>query len=121
MSTVRALRGATTVDADDPGQITQRTVELLRTMFERNGVDHDDLISLWFTATEDLVSIFPATAARTMGLGDVPLLCAREIPVQGSMPRCIRVLAHLHTERSRQDLHHVYLEDAVSLRDDLPA
>ena len=119
-SAVRALRGATTVDADEPDQITARTVELLEAMFERNGVSHDDLISIWFTATADLVSTFPATAARTIGLGDVPLLCAREIPVVGSMPRCIRVLAHLATERSRSELHHVYLEGATTLRDDLP-
>ncbi|HEX2576695.1 MAG TPA: chorismate mutase [Aquihabitans sp.] len=117
---VRALRGATTVDADTADQISERTVALLREMFERNGVAHDDLISIWFTVTEDLVSAFPATGARTIGLGDVPLLCAREIPVPGSMPRCIRVLAHLTTERPRHELHHVYLEGAVSLRDDLP-
>lgn len=117
---VRALRGATTVDADTPDQIAERTVALLEAMFERNGVDHDDLISIWFTVTEDISSAFPAAGARTIGLGDVPLLCAREIPVPGSMARCIRVLAHLHTERSRDQLHHVYLEDAVSLRDDLP-
>lgn len=117
---VRALRGATTVEADDPAQITERTVTLLETMFERNGVDHDDLISVWFTATPDLTSVFPATAARTIGLGDVPLLCAQEIPVVDAMPRCIRVLAHLSTERTRSELHHVYLERAVALRDDLP-
>lgn len=119
-SAVRALRGATTVAADSPEEIATATVELLEAMFQRNGVDHDDLISLWFTATEDLVSAFPATAARTIGLGDVPLLCAREIPVPGSMPRCVRVLAHLTTDRSRDELRHVYLRDAVSLRDDLP-
>ena len=118
---VRALRGATTADADTAEQITSRTVELLREMFDRNAVDHDDLISILFTVTEDLSATFPATAARTVGLGDVPLICAREIPVPGSMPRCIRVLAHLTTERTRQELHHVYLRDAVSLRDDLPA
>ena len=119
-SAVRALRGATTCDVDEPAQITERTVALLEAMFERNGVDHDDLISIWFTVTEDLTSAFPAAGARTIGLGDVPLLCAREIPVQGAMSRCIRVLAHLHTERARNQLHHVYLEGAVSLRDDLP-
>ena len=117
---VRALRGATTVDADTPDQIADRTVALLEAMFERNGVDHDDLISIWFTVTDDISSAFPAAGARTIGLGDVPLLCAREIPVPGSMARCIRVLAHLHTERPRSQLHHVYLEGAVSLRDDLP-
>lgn len=117
---VRALRGATTVDADQPKQITERTVALLEEMFERNGVDHDDLISIWFTVTEDLTSAFPAAGARTVGLGDVPLLCAREIPVPGSTPRCIRVLAHLTTDRARDQLHHVYLEGAVGIRDDLP-
>jgi chorismate mutase len=117
---VRALRGATTVDADTPDQITERTVALLVEMFERNGVEHDDLISIWFTVTDDLCSAFPAAGARTIGLGDVPLLCAREIPVPGSMARCIRVLAHLTTDRRRDELHHVYLEGAVTLRDDLP-
>ncbi|MEZ5137877.1 MAG: chorismate mutase [Acidimicrobiales bacterium] len=120
-ATVRALRGATTCAADTPDEIAGRTVELLEEVFARNGVDHDDLISIWFTATEDLVSAFPAAGARTIGLGDVPLLCAREIPVVGSMPRCVRVLIHLHTERSRDELHHVYLHDARSLRDDLPS
>ena len=120
-SAVRALRGATTCEVDDPAQITERTVTLLQEMFARNGVDHDDLISILFTTTQDLVSAFPATAARTIGLGDVPLLCAQEIPVPGSMPRCIRVVAHLETDRARSELHHVYLEAAVSLRDDLPS
>ena len=86
----------------------------------RNEVDHDDLISVIFTATEDIVSTFPATAARTYGLGDVPLICARELSVEGGTPLCIRVLLHLTTERSRQELHHVYLEGARGLRDDLP-
>ncbi|MCU1496917.1 MAG: chorismate mutase [Acidimicrobiales bacterium] len=118
---VRALRGATTVDADTPDQIAGRTVALLEAMFERNQVDHDDLISILFTVTDDLTAAFPAAGARTIGLGDVPLLCAREIPVPGSMPRCIRVLAHLTTDHRRDELHHVYLEGAVTLRDDLPA
>ncbi len=117
---VRALRGATTVDADTPEQVTDRTCELLAAMLERNGVDHDELVSVIFTATRDVVSMFPATAARTLGLGDVPLLCAAEIDVPGATPRCIRILAHLTTERSRSDLHHVYLHGARGLRDDLP-
>ena len=121
MSTaVRALRGATTTDADTPEQIAERTVALLEEMFARNGVDHDDLISILFTVTDDLTSAFPASGARTLGLGDVPLLCAREIPVPGSTARCIRVLAHLPTDRPRNELRHVYLEGAVNLRDDLP-
>jgi chorismate mutase len=117
---VRALRGATTVEADTPDQISERTVALLEAMLERNGVDHEDLISIVFTTTPDLVSMFPATAARTLGLGDVPLLCASEIDVVGATPRCIRILVHLTTERARHELHHVYLQGARGLRDDLP-
>jgi chorismate mutase len=117
---VRALRGATTVDVDTPEQVTERVTTLLKEMFSRNDVDHDDLISILFTATEDVTSIFPATAARSIGLGDVPLICAREIPVPGSMPRCLRVMVHFETEKSRNELHHIYLEQAKSLRDDLP-
>ena len=119
-SMVRALRGATTVDADTVEQITERTQVLVSTMLERNGVEKDDLISVVFTATDDIHAAFPATVARPLGLGDVPLLCARELDVVGGMPRCIRVLMHLTTERSRDGLHHVYLEGARGLRDDLP-
>ena len=117
---VRALRGATTIDVDNSEQIHERVKALLAELFERNDVDKDDLISLLFTATEDITSMFPATAARAFGLGDVPLLCARELSVEGGTPLCIRVLVHLTTERSRQELHHVYLEGARGLRDDLP-
>jgi chorismate mutase len=121
MSTaVRALRGATTVERDEPAHITERVQTLLRTMLERNEVDKDDLISILFTATDDLVSMFPAAAARAMGLGDVPLMCARELGVVGSTERCVRVMMHLTTERQRAEMHHVYLEGARSLRDDLP-
>jgi chorismate mutase len=118
---VRALRGATTLDEDTREQMQARVPALLREMIERNGADHDDLISVVFTATGDLRSMFPAEAARSIGLGDVPLLCATEVDVDGGTPRCIRVLMHLTTERSRAELHHVYLEGAVGLRDDLPA
>jgi chorismate mutase len=118
--TLRALRGATTVDEDSVEQIDARVQELVRQMLDRNGVDHDDLVSILFTATADVVATFPATAARKLGLGDVPLICAQEIAVPGSTPRCIRVLMHLFTDRPRSDLHHVYLEGARGLRDDLP-
>ena len=121
MPTVRALRGATTVDADTPGQVTTRIQALLGALLEENGVDGDDIVSIVFTATGDVVSMFPAAAARAMGLGDVPLLCARELDVVGSTPRCLRVLLHVHTTRARHELHHVYLEGAQVLRDDLPA
>lgn len=117
---VRALRGATTVDEDTVEQITARVRDLVSAMLSRNEVRHDDLISILFTATEELTSIFPATAARSLGLGDVPLICARELSIVGSTPRCIRVMMHLYTEKSRAELHHVYLEGARGLRDDLP-
>jgi chorismate mutase len=119
-SAVRALRGATTVDADTPEQVTERTRDLLTELLERNDIAHDDVISIVFTATGDVVSMFPATAARKTGLGDIPLLCARELDVVGSTPRCLRVLLHVNTDKARDELHHVYLEGARGLRDDLP-
>lgn len=108
------------MDADTPEQITTRIHALLHEMLERNGVDHEDLISIVFTATSDVVSLFPAAAARQLGLGDVPLLCARELDIVGSTPRCLRVLMHISTTRARSELHHVYMEGARELRDDLP-
>ncbi|HPB46792.1 MAG: chorismate mutase [Microthrixaceae bacterium] len=117
---VRALRGATTFEVDEADHVSHRVVELVSSMLERNGVHHDDLVSIIFTATDDLTSTFPATAARQLGLGDVPLICARELSIAGAMPRCVRVLMHLETDRSRSELRHVYLHDARALRDDLP-
>lgn len=118
---VRALRGATTVDVDTREQVYERVQALLRELLARNGVDHEDIISILFTATDDIRSVFPAAAARVIGLGDVPLLCARELSIDDGTPLCIRVLMHLSTERPRSDLHHVYLEGAKGLRDDLPS
>jgi chorismate mutase len=118
--TVRAVRGATTVDADTPEAITERVVSLLRQILDRNGLAEDDIISVLFTATEDIVSTFPATAARSMGLGAVPLICARELSIVGSVDHCVRVMLHVTTERARDQIHHVYLEGAQGLRDDLP-
>ncbi|MDQ3570861.1 MAG: chorismate mutase [Actinomycetota bacterium] len=117
---VRALRGATTVDADTSDQVSERVQDLVTAMLDRNGVTKDDLISIVFTATDDIHSIFPATAARACGLGDVPLLCARELDIEGGSPLTVRVLMHVTTERARSQLHHVYLEGARGLRDDLP-
>jgi chorismate mutase len=118
---VRALRGATTLDVDTAEHMTERVQTLLREMLSRNEVAHDDLISILFTATDDLHSLFPATAARGIGLGDVPLICARELDIENATPRCVRVMLHLTTTRSRAELHHVYLEGARGLRDDLPS
>jgi chorismate mutase len=118
---IRALRGATTIDEDTPEDIDERVLALFEALFDRNDLQHDDLISVILTATPDIHSQFPATSARKFGLGDVPLLCAQELDIVGAMPRCIRVLVHLSTERTRAELHHVYLEGTQSLRDDLPA
>jgi chorismate mutase len=115
-----ALRGATTCDVDTLAEIDTRTQVLVQEMLDRNGVEHEDIVSIIFTATDDLTAQFPATAARALGLGDVPLICARELGIEGGMPRAIRVLMHLYTTRTRDELHHVYLEGAKSLRDDLP-
>ena len=117
---VRALRGATTVEVDSAEEVGAKVTTLVTEMLDRNGISKDDLISILFTATDDLHSIFPATAARAMGLGDVPLICARELDIVDGTARCIRVMMHLVTDRPRQELHHVYLEGARQLRDDLP-
>ena len=117
---VRGLRGATTVDADTAAQVTERSQELMREVMARNGLVEDDIVSILFTATGDVTSIFPATAIREIGFGAVPLLCAAEIPVPGAMPLCIRVLLHVHTTKSKDEIHHVYLHGAQGLRDDLP-
>ena len=117
---LRALRGATTIEVDEVEHLTTRMVELFEELFERNEIDHDDLVSIIFTATDDIRCTFPATAARTFGLGDVPLICARELDVEGATPQCVRVMLHLETDRARDQLHHVYQHGASNLRDDLP-
>lgn len=117
---LRALRGATTLDADTREQVMERTGALIKAIFERNAIDHADLVSLIFTATDDVRSEFPAAAARSIGVSDVPLLCARELDVEGAVPLCIRVLIHLYTDKEPAQLRHVYLEGAVPLRTDLP-
>jgi chorismate mutase len=117
---VRAVRGATQVDDDDRQQVLDATTELLTSVLERNALDPADLISVVFTATPDIRSEFPAYAARQMGITDVPLLCATEMDVPGAMPRVLRLLAHVETDRARQDVRHVYLRGAAALRTDLP-
>ena len=116
---VRAARGAIAVTADDAATLLGATERLLSAMVERNAIVMDDLVSILFTATEDLRSAFPAEAARRMGLGRVPLMCAREIPVDASMARVVRVLMHFHSEAALDDVVHVYLDGAETLRDDL--
>lgn len=115
-----ALRGAITLSANTRAEVEEKTQRLVKEMLSRNDVAHDDIVSIIFTATEDITAEFPATAARALGVGDVPLLCARELAIDSGMPLCVRVLMHLYTERTRTELHHVYLEGARGLRDDLP-
>lgn len=115
---VRAIRGATSVEVDTREAIAQRTVELVEAVLDRNGLAPDDLISVIFTATEDLVADFPAASARDAGLGAVPLICAREIPVEGALAQCVRLLAHC-TMPPERAVQHVYLHEAVRLRVDL--
>jgi chorismate mutase len=117
---VRAVRGATQIDADERDLVLRATTELLTAVLERNALVADDLISVIFTATPDLRSEFPAYAARQMGIVDVPLLCAAEIDVPGAMPRVLRLLAHVETPTPRSEIRHVYLGGAAALRTDLP-
>ena len=116
---VRAIRGATRLTADDPAEMTEAVVELVEAMLERNAMTTEDLVSMVFTATPDLVCMFPAAAARGLGLGDVPLICAQEIAVAGALSRVVRVMAHAHLDRPRSEVVHVYLRGAEVLRQDL--
>ena len=117
---MRAIRGAIQVEHNDRDEILQGTAELVAAVMERNHVVADDLISIVFTATPDLTAEFPAYAARQMGLTDVPLLCTTEIAVPGSMPRVLRLLAHVESDLPRADIRHAYLRGAAALRTDLP-
>lgn len=117
---IRGIRGAISVDADEPDQIRDATRELIEEVLKRNEItDYDDIISAVFTTTQDLVSAFPAEAARHVGMTTVPLLCAQEIPVTGSMPRCIRILLHVNSDRKPAEIEHIYLRDASKLRPDM--
>ena len=115
-----ALRGAISVDRNDARAIHEATATLMREIMQRNGLRPEDLVSCIFTATDDLDAQFPAVAARQLGLHTVPLLCARELPVPGSLPRVIRVLVHYYAPEDHTP-RHVYLGEARSLRADLDA
>ena len=119
---VRGIRGATTVNENTSAEILSATTELLKAIFDANGIDtFDDLVSCIFTTTLDLNAAFPAESARVLGLKEVPLLCCTEIPVPGAMPRCIRILLHVNTEKSLSEMKHIYLRDAKKLRPDVTA
>ncbi|HSU02514.1 MAG TPA: chorismate mutase [Nocardioides sp.] len=116
---VRAVRGATQLDEDTREHMLDRVAELVTDVMQANSLDVDDFISIIFTATSDLVSEFPAYAARQLGFSDVPLVCARELEIEGSMPRVVRLMAHVDTDLPRAEVTHVYLHGAANLRRDL--
>lgn len=116
---VRALRGAITVEANDSDQIIEETGVLLKKIVEENKLDAEDIISIIFTVTEDLNAAFPAVAARQLGWTSTALMCTREIDVPGSLKKCIRVLMHINSEKSKDELKHIFLKEARSLRPDI--
>lgn len=117
---VRGIRGATTVQANDAEEILQATVELLDQMVELNSVDPEYIANIWITMTKDLDATFPARAVRTLpGWELVPIMCSVEIPVQGSLEQCIRIMLNLNTDKKQSEIQHVYLNEAAQLRPDL--
>ena len=122
---VRAVRGAVQLERDEAGHMEERVGALLTEVLEKCPAEMDffkhtdDLISIWFTATPDLHSDFPAAAARKLGIADVPLICAQELDIEGAMPRVVRLLAHIESDRPRSDIAHVYLGAAAALRKDI--
>jgi len=117
--TIRAIRGATTLVADERDHLHERTQELIEAIIAANSLDIDDVISVFFTCTPDIVSDFPAAAARELGFGAVPLMCAQEMAVPGALPKVVRVMMHAHLDTPRDAITHVYLHEAQSLRRDL--
>ena len=116
---VRGIRGATSVVENDKNEIISKTTELLQTIISENNIEKEDIVSVIFTVTDDVSAEFPAVAARELGWTTVPLLCTREIPVPGSLQSCIRVLFHINTEKSQNEIKSIYLHDAKKLRPDL--
>ncbi|MEV0584955.1 chorismate mutase [Nonomuraea sp. NPDC050310] len=116
---VRAIRGAIQVEGNDRDAIIGATTELVSAVMERNRLTTDEVISVLFTATPDLTAEFPALAARKLGFHDVPLICCTEIAVPGALPRVVRLMAHVETDRPRAEIQHVYLRGATVLRQDI--
>ncbi len=116
---VRGIRGATTVAEDQENEILAATSELLQRIKQENQIDIEDIASILFTTTSDIRSAFPALAARTIGWDRVPLLCFQEIEVPGALPRCIRVLIHVNTDKKQDEIKHIYLKEARQLRRDI--
>ncbi|GAA3756939.1 chorismate mutase [Streptomyces tremellae] len=116
---VRAVRGAVQLEQDEAKHMGEQVKQLLTAILERNALTADELISIWFTATPDLHSDFPAAAARDLGIVDVPLICAQELDIAGAMPRVVRILAHVESDRPKSEVSHVYLGAAAALRKDI--
>ncbi len=121
MTVCRGIKGATTVERNTRDEILAATTELLQLMIERNGIEPDDVASALFTTTTDLNAEFPAVAARRMGWTEVPLVCAHELDVPGSLGMCLRILLHVNTEKSAREINHVYIRGARVLRPDIVA
>jgi chorismate mutase len=123
VTAVRGIRGATTVEVDDPEGIVEATTEMLTALIEANGIDPEQVAGAWFTTSPDLHSEFPAVAARRLGWVDVPLICGQEMDVPyantRSIPRCVRVLILVNTERSQREVHHAYLRGARAIKEEL--
>ncbi|MEY2694691.1 MAG: hypothetical protein RL142_1039 [Actinomycetota bacterium] len=116
---MRAIRGAIQLDVDEREHLLKSTAELLSKILHANDIDNANLVSIFFTATPDIRSEFPAVAARELGLGDVPLLCFVEMDVAGALPRTIRVMVNADIDKARGEIEHVYLRGATALRQDL--
>lgn len=117
---LRGIRGATTVERDEAAGVLEATRELLQAMLRANDIDDvEPIAAIFFTSTPDLVSAFPAEAAREIGMDTVPLICNQEIPVPGRLPRVVRVMMQVNTTRRQREMRHVYLREAATLRPDL--
>ena len=116
---VRAIRGAITVENNDRAEILNATDELLREIFSANEINREDLIQIIFTLTPDLNAVFPAVAAREMGITNVPLMCMSEIPVEGALKKCVSVLVEMNSDKKLDEITHVYMKGAKVLRPDL--
>lgn len=116
---VRAVRGAITVENNSREEILEATAELLKEMMEKNDIAKSSMIQIIFTLTPDLNAVFPAVAARELGITNVPLMCMNEIPVKGALEKCVRILLDFNTQKTLDDIRHVYLKGAKVLRPDI--
>lgn len=116
---VRAFRGAITVENNDAAEILAATGELYDKIIAENGIDKEDFVCIFFSLTPDLDKVFPARAVREKGVTNVPLMCMAEIPVEGALEKCVRILILSNSEKSNDEIRHIYLKNAVKLRPDL--